>query len=474
VRVLVAGGGIAALEVLSGLRTLAGDRVQATLLCPERSFSYRPLSTAVPFRFRKERTRGLEELVGGLGASLVRDGLAQVDEARGRVLTTNGDFLPYDVLVLAVGARLAVTRGALTWRRGREETAELARLLHELEDGTARSAVFVVPPRAAWPVDAYELALVASLAARRGGSRAQVSIVSAEAAPLEAFGSEAGEAIGIELERAEIQLITGVEVTIPDERDEPGRDAFSSAVARSPDRLVLRLGDRRSMDVDRALFVPAVRGPGVGGTAHDDSGFVRVDEHARVLGQDGVYAVGDATALSLKHSTLASRQGTAAAEAIAAAAGANVDPEPWSPTLYGLLTLPPHFPSAAGSPWLDDGEPVTHCVWWPPGHVAGRHLAPYLASVDRGVRPGLEWHPNGVPVAVTVAEYAGSDVTAPSAPTEAAVSRDAKTRQLMAVRRAGREGQRLEHELERRLEAFERHEREVVAQLRAAGYLRES
>jgi sulfide:quinone oxidoreductase len=482
-RVLVAGGGIAALEVLAGLRKLAGDRVQATLLCPEGSFSYRPLSTAVPFRFRKERTRGLQELVGGLGATFVRDGLAQVDEARGRVLTNNGDFLPYDVLVLAVGARLAVPEGALTWRRGREGTAELTRLLHELEDGTARSAAFVVPPRAAWPVDAYELALVASLAAHRGASGAQVSIVTAEAAPLEAFGPAAGEAVSIELERADIQLITGVEATIPDERHEAGRDAFSAAVARLSNRvkdkkrrdgLVLRLGGRRPMGVDRALFVPAVRGPGVGGTAHDASGFVRVDEHARVLGQDGVYAVGDATALTLKHSTLASRQGTAAAEAIAAAAGANVHPEPWSPTLYGFLTLPPHFPSAAGSPWCDDGEPVTHCVWWPPGHVAGRHLAPYLASVDSGVRPGLDWHPNGVPVTVPVAEYAEADVTAPSAPTEAAVSRDARTRQLMAVRRVGREGQRLEHELERRLEAFERHEREVVAELRAAGYLRES
>jgi sulfide:quinone oxidoreductase len=481
-RVLVAGGGIAALEVLTGLRTLAGDRVQATLLCPERSFSYRPLSTAVPFRFRKERTRDLEELAGGLGATLVRDGLAQVDGARGRVLTNNGDFLPYDVLVLAVGARVAVPRRALTWRRGREGTAELARLLHEVEDGTARSAVFVVPPRAAWPVDAYELALVASLAARRGSSGARVSIVTAEAAPLEAFGPAAREGVSIELERAEIELITGVEATIPDERHEAGRDAFSSAVARLSHRnkdqkrrdgLVLSLGGRRSMRVDRALFVPAVRGPAIGGTAHDDGGFVRVDQHARAVGQDAVYAVGDVTALSLKHSTLASRQGTAAAAAIAAASGANVDPEPWSPTLYGFLTLPPHFPSTAGSPWLDDGEPVTHCLWWPPGHVAGRHLAPYLASVDRGVRPGLDWHPNGVPVAVTVAEYADTDVTVPSAPTEADVSRDARTRQLIAVRRAGREGQRLEHELERRLEAFERHEREVAAQLRAAGYLRE-
>ena len=482
-RVLVAGGGIAALEVLAGLRTLASDRVQATLLCPERSFSYRPLSMAIPFRFREERTRELQDLAGGLGAVFVRDGLAQVDEARGRVLTSNGDFLPYDVLVLAVGARLAVPRRALMWRRGREGTAELARLLHELEDGTVPSAAFVVPPRAAWPVDAYELALVASLAARRSSSRAQVSIVTAEAAPLEAFGPAAGDAVGIELERAQIQLITGVEATIPDEHEEAGRDAFSSAVARLSNRvkdkerrdgLVLRLGGRRSMRVDRALFLPAVRGPGVGGTAHDHSGFARVDEHARVLGQDGVYAVGDATALSLKHSSLASRQGTAAAEAIAAAAGAKVHPEPWSPTLYGFLTLPPHFPSATGRPWLDDGEPVTHCVWWPPGHVAGRHLAPYLASVDRGVRPDLDWHPNGVPVAITVAEYAETDVTAASTPTEAAVSRDARARQLMAIRRAGLEGQRLERELDHRLEAFERHEREVVAELRAAGYLSES
>jgi len=84
-RVVVAGGGIAALEVLAGLRALAGERVQATLLCPERSFSYRPLSTAVPFRFRNVRTRGLKELAGGLGATLVRDGLAQVDHARRRV-----------------------------------------------------------------------------------------------------------------------------------------------------------------------------------------------------------------------------------------------------------------------------------------------------------------------------------------------------------------------------------------------------
>ena len=117
-RVVVAGGGIAALEALTGLHALAGDRVKATLLAPERSFSYRPLSTAVPFTFRAERTRSLEKLARDLGADFVRDGLAQVDEARGRILTHDGDFLPFDALVLAVGAHVKPGGPGTTWRRG--------------------------------------------------------------------------------------------------------------------------------------------------------------------------------------------------------------------------------------------------------------------------------------------------------------------------------------------------------------------
>jgi sulfide:quinone oxidoreductase len=482
-RVVVAGGGIAALEVLAGLRALADGRVDATLIAPERSFSYRPLSTAVAFGFLDERSRALDELAHGLGATFMRDGLAQVDEARGRVLTSNGDFVPYDTLVLAVGARVAPARRAVTWRQGRERLSELTGLLHGLEDGTVRSVAFVVPPRAAWPVDAYELALVASLAARRGVSGAKVSILTAESTPLEALGPAAGEAVRVEFERAGIELITRVDVSVPDAREEAGRDAFSSAVARlshqrqrheSRDELLLRLGSNGSIVVDRAIFVPAVHGPAIAGTAHDHSGFVPVDDHTRVPGQNGIYAVGDVTALSLKHSTLASAQGTAAAEVIAAEAGADITPEPWSRTLYGIVTVPPHFPGAPGSPWFPDGEPVTHCLWWPPGHVAGRHLAPYLASLDPGVRPGLEWHPNGLPVAVPVRRYAETAVTAPGTPTEAAVRRDAATRQLLAARRAAHAGHTLERELERRLKALERHEREVIAELRAAGYLRAS
>jgi len=441
-RVVVAGGGIAALEVLSGLRALAGDRVTVTLVAPVTSFSYRPLSTAAPFTFRNERTRSLAELAGGLGARFAHDGLAQVDESRSRILTQKGDLLSYDVLVVAVGARTRPgAEAAHAWTRGPEGMSRFTEVLRGLESGNVKSVAFVVPSGAAWPVDAYELAFVAGLAAARGDSRAKVLLVTAEGTPLQAFGPAVGEAVAHELTLAGIELVTGLEPRDPDE-----------------------------IDVDRALFLPVVRGPAIGGMSHDSLGFIPVDAHARVAGSRSCFAAGDATALSLKHSALSASQATAAAEAIAAEAGAEVSPTEWSSVLHGLLTIPPHFPGERGSPWLDDDEPMTHCLWWPPGHVAGRFLAPYLAASDNGVRPGLGWHPNGVPVAV---EVGTGDETgpAPAAPSEEAISRDARTRQLMAIRRAEREGRQLDLELQRRSSEFERHERETIEQLEAAGYL---
>jgi sulfide:quinone oxidoreductase len=48
-RVLIAGGGVAALEALIALREVAGEPVRVTLLAPEPDFVYRPLAVAEPF-----------------------------------------------------------------------------------------------------------------------------------------------------------------------------------------------------------------------------------------------------------------------------------------------------------------------------------------------------------------------------------------------------------------------------------------
>jgi sulfide:quinone oxidoreductase len=49
VRVLVAGGGVAALESVLALRSLAGDRVAIELLAPGTDFAHRPYSVRSPF-----------------------------------------------------------------------------------------------------------------------------------------------------------------------------------------------------------------------------------------------------------------------------------------------------------------------------------------------------------------------------------------------------------------------------------------
>jgi hypothetical protein len=67
----------------------------------------------------------------------------------------------------------------------------------------------------------------------------------------------------------------------------------------------------------------------------------------------------------------------------------------------------------------------------------------------------------------------GGAVTAPPPAPEDSVRRDAITRQLMAIRRAEREGEAVSRTLEARGRDFERHEHEVIEQLRAAGYLQE-
>ena len=54
-RVLIAGGGVAALEAALCLRELAGDRIEITMLCPQPEFVYRPMRVREPFAYAGAR-----------------------------------------------------------------------------------------------------------------------------------------------------------------------------------------------------------------------------------------------------------------------------------------------------------------------------------------------------------------------------------------------------------------------------------
>jgi sulfide:quinone oxidoreductase len=167
----------------------------------------------------------------------------------------------------------------------------------------------------------------------------------------------------------------------------------------------------RRIEVDRVVALPRLVGRAPAGIPADEDGFVHVDAHCKVTKVDHVWAAGDGIAFPVKFGGLAAEQADAAAEAIARLAGAEVTPQPFKPVLRGRLitwrgTRYLHHVAGGGA---GDGEVADHALWWPPGRVAGRRLAPYLADRDEAVLVGQEPPPAGLAVQTDLArEFAAA------------------------------------------------------------------
>src|SRR3954470_6972846 len=158
-RVLIAGGGVVGLEMLLALRDLAGGRVRCTLLTPEPDFVYRPMAVAEPFARGRAHRHALDAIAADLGAELVRGRLTGVDAAAQEAVTDDGRR-SFDALVIGVGAAAepALPR-VLTWTPESDDEV-YGGLLRDLDEGYTKRVAFVVPVGAAWPLPAYELALM--------------------------------------------------------------------------------------------------------------------------------------------------------------------------------------------------------------------------------------------------------------------------------------------------------------------------
>jgi sulfide:quinone oxidoreductase len=367
-RVVVAGGGVAGLETLVALRALAADRVAPALVTPEETFSVRALGVFEPFGIGRPHEEPLAELTADLRVAWHRDAVARVDRARREVRLWSGATAPYDVLVLAIGALPypAFDHGVCFDRARRPE--QFDELLGDARAGRARHVAVVVPRGAGRPLPGYELGLLLAGFGRPHGVR--VTVVTAEAEPLSAFGPEAGALVRAELAAAGANLISGVVPTV------------SSDTA-------VELGEGRRLHADRVVHVPLLAGPRLAGVPYDAAGFIAVDDDLHVTGDPDVYAVGDGTTSPIKHGGLAAEQAAAAAERIAWRAGAEHRPRPYAPALRALLRTENGPRYLRAEPPGGDGECVVsdQPLWWPPSKVASRWLTPWLASRDLSVRP---------------------------------------------------------------------------------------
>ena len=362
VNVLIAGGGVAALEAALALRQLAEGRVAVTLVAPEGDFTYRPLAVAEPFRVGDVRRFPLRSLAEAAGAGFRNGSVASVDPDNSRVATEQGDELSYDVLLLALGARAReALPGAVTFR-GPEDVAALSSILERAYSGDLRALAYVVPAGVTWPRPLYELALLTKNSLDdRGSTEIAVTLVTSEESPLALFGIEATEAMRELLATRGIRL----QAQRATRRFEAGK---------------LRLAPEGEVDADAVVALPRLEGPKLPGVPFDREGFVPTDEYGRVGSETDIYAAGDLTQFPLKQGGIATQQADVAATSIAARAGADVEVKPFRPVLRGLLLTgmtPRYLRAEVGTAEsIVDTEPL----WWPPAKIAGRHLAPFLAA----------------------------------------------------------------------------------------------
>ena len=118
-------------------------------------------------------------------------------------------------------------------------------------------------------------------------------------------------------------------------------------------------------------------------------------------GADGVYAAGDVTTFPLKQGGLATQQADAAAEAMLAALGVPIVPRPFEPVLKGVLYTDRGPAYLRARRRRTRSEPRPYSMWWPPSKIAGRHLAPYLAT-RAGAPRAPEVRPERDAIAVTI------------------------------------------------------------------------
>ncbi len=309
-RVLIAGGGVAALEALLALRELAAERVTVQLLTPEPDFVYRPMVVGEPFDRGRVYRFDLAQIAADQGAELRIDRLVSVDPDRGAAGTGEGEEIAFDALLVACGARPTEwLPGALTF--GDPGAAlEMRRLLAGLDVGDLREVAFALPGRAGWPLPLYELALMtASWLAREGNTEAVLTLVTPEDSPLEMFGPQASAAVTELLAAAGILLLT---------------DTYPSAL----DATGLKLVPNGSLSAERVVTLPRLTGIPISGLSSGGDGFLPIDDRCRAGGETNVFAAGDGTAFPIKQGGIAAQQADTAATEIARMAGVEVEPSP--------------------------------------------------------------------------------------------------------------------------------------------------
>jgi len=361
-QVVIAGGGVAALEAVLTLREQDPPRpLSIAMLAPDDRFRLQAMSVAEPFG-GDSQTLSLDRFCAEHDVEYRREAVAEVWGGPQRVLTERGEEVFYDALLLATGVRRhSVVPGSHAFR-GAGDVGWFGALLERLDRGAIADVAFAVPRMVKWTLPIFELAMLTSTwLAERGRADAGLSVITHERDPLEVLGPTVSGDVRRVLDARGVEVVTGAGVV----RFDQGR-------------LVCEGG--RDIRVDEVVSLPGLMVPEIPGIPQGRYGFIGCDAEMRVDGLERVWSAGDSTWFPVKQGGLAAQQAEIAAAGILRAAGAEIEPPPFRPVIRGALITGerPRFMRVA----LGDeaGAALTGSpLWWPPVKVAGSRLGPYLA-----------------------------------------------------------------------------------------------
>jgi sulfide:quinone oxidoreductase len=309
-RVLILGGGFGGVVAAEGLAAQLSDEHQITLVSRSRRFTFYPALVRLAFGKceTKDVSFDLRHAMLHRRVNFIEAEVAHIDPLAKDVTIAHGEVqgkLPYDYLVFALGRRLATERITGFFEHAHhllnvDKAIKFGKAISNFHEG---HAVIGQCEGARLPVPVYEtaFALARRLEERGERDRVRITVVSPDG-----FDATLGDQAGIVLNNAladhQIELLHNFPIE---------RVTASSASTNHGD----------TVNFDLLMLVPPFRGSSaasyMGSTDH--AGYIMVDSTMRVVGHEGIYAVGDCVNFDgPKMGHMAVRQGEVAAANLAA------------------------------------------------------------------------------------------------------------------------------------------------------------
>lgn len=320
-KILIVGGGVAALEACLGLRWDASIEAEVTIVSEDDSFVFRPLAVLEPFGHGVAPRFSIEEIVDGATSEIIHGEISHFDLKHNRAEIKGGRTLDFDAAIIATGGERhsQLSNAVVIGEPGAME--QLSLVVAQLDAGLVPRIVFAMPQGACWGLPTYELAMFTAARAQHEMRNVDVQLLTPDKKPLIEFGKEASSYVVKLLGDAGVKLVRGCTAT-----------AYSDGI------LSTDLGE--SIETKYVVAAPEIRGALIEGLPHNDKGFLPVDEYGLVHGTSCIYAAGDITDFHIKQGGIASQQADVVVGAITEQFGGRAAVHPFEPELRGLLLSP--------------------------------------------------------------------------------------------------------------------------------------